>query len=100
MRAKKEAEQRKALSCLPIPRSGRDSNPRAVARKLISSQPRYDHFDTAALPVPRSTESILYVNGRLPVPLPDYQREQLTAVPFEQSVGESNPCFRRERAAS
>ena len=25
-----------------------DSNPRAVARKLISSQPRYDHFDTAA----------------------------------------------------
>ena len=29
-------------------RSGRDSNPRAVARKLISSQPRYDHFDTAA----------------------------------------------------
>ena len=29
-------------------RSGWDSNPRAVARKLISSQPRYDHFDTAA----------------------------------------------------
>ena len=29
-------------------RSGRDSNPRAIARKLISSQPRYDHFDTAA----------------------------------------------------
>ena len=27
-------------------RSGWDSNPRAVARKLISSQPRYDHFDT------------------------------------------------------
>ena len=24
-----------------------DSNPRAVARKLISSQPRYDHFDTS-----------------------------------------------------
>jgi hypothetical protein len=22
-----------------------DSNPRALARKLISSQPRYDHFD-------------------------------------------------------
>ena len=31
-------------------RSGWDSNPRAVARKLISSQPRYDHFDTAANP--------------------------------------------------
>ena len=29
-------------------RSGWDSNPRAIARKLISSQPRYDHFDTAA----------------------------------------------------
>ena len=29
-------------------RSGRDSNPRAIARKLISSQPRYAHFDTAA----------------------------------------------------
>ena len=27
-------------------RRGRDSNPRAIARKLISSQPRYDHFDT------------------------------------------------------
>ena len=25
-----------------------DSNPRAIARKLISSQPRYDHFDTSA----------------------------------------------------
>ena len=29
-------------------RSGWDSNPRDVAVKLISSQPRYDHFDTAA----------------------------------------------------
>ena len=27
-------------------RSGRDSNPRGIAPKLISSQPRYDHFDT------------------------------------------------------
>ena len=32
----------------PFWRSGWDSNPRAIARKLISSQPRYDHFDTAA----------------------------------------------------
>ena len=30
-------------------RSGRDSNPRGIAPKLISSQPRYDHFDTAAI---------------------------------------------------
>ena len=29
-------------------RSGRDSNPRVVSHKLISSQPRYDLFDTAA----------------------------------------------------
>ena len=29
-------------------RSGWDSNPREVSLKLISSQPRYDHFDTAA----------------------------------------------------
>ena len=27
-------------------RSGWDSNPRTVARHLISSQGRYDHFDT------------------------------------------------------
>ncbi len=27
-------------------RSGWDSNPRTVARQLISSQSRYDHFDT------------------------------------------------------
>ena len=29
-------------------RRGRDSNPRVIAHKLISSQPRYDHFDTSA----------------------------------------------------
>ena len=29
-------------------RRGRDSNPRVLAHKLISSQPRYDHFDTSA----------------------------------------------------
>ena len=28
-------------------RSGWDSNPRALADNLISSQARYDHFDTA-----------------------------------------------------
>lgn len=27
-------------------RRERDSNPRGIAPKLISSQPRYDHFDT------------------------------------------------------
>ena len=29
-------------------RTGWDSNPREIALKLISSQPRYDRFDTAA----------------------------------------------------
>ena len=32
-------------------RSGWDSNPREVSLKLISSQPRYDRFDTAAYSV-------------------------------------------------
>ena len=36
------------IKLAPTWRSGWDSNPRAIARKLISSQPRYDHFDTAA----------------------------------------------------
>ena len=41
-------ERCKPLVCtVPFWRSGWDSNPRAVARKLISSQPRYDLFDTA-----------------------------------------------------
>ena len=42
--------KRNGLNCVqsvPFWRSGWDSNPRAVARKLISSQPRYDLFDTA-----------------------------------------------------
>ena len=29
-------------------RRGRDSNPRVISHKLISSQPRYDRFDTSA----------------------------------------------------
>ena len=35
-------------------RSGRDSNPRGIAPKLISSQPRYDRFDTAAYKIVKS----------------------------------------------
>ena len=42
-------------------RSGWDSNPRAVARKLISSQPRYDHFDTAANSLVRIPYFTLFV---------------------------------------
>ena len=30
-------------------RRERDSNPRVLAHKLISSQPRYDHFDISPL---------------------------------------------------
>ncbi len=39
------------LECCFQPRKWRrewDSNPREIALKLISSQPRYDRFDTAA----------------------------------------------------
>ena len=50
--AKRASKMQKKEAKLPFyllfQRSGRDSNPRAVARKLISSQPRYDLFDTAA----------------------------------------------------
>lgn len=42
------ALKRSGADFAPTWRSGWDSNPRAVACKLISSQPRYDHFDTAA----------------------------------------------------
>ena len=35
-----------------------DSNPRAVAGKLISSQPRYDHFDTSPEPAYYTTQAL------------------------------------------
>ena len=44
----KDKGQGRFRPCPRIWRSGRDSNPRVVAHKLISSQPRYDRFDTAA----------------------------------------------------
>ena len=43
----KKRQEQVSCSCLSW-RSGWDSNPRGIAPKLISSQPRYDHFDTAA----------------------------------------------------
>ena len=43
-------------------RSGWDSNPRVgVTDKLISSQPRYDHFDTAPYILSPVGETILYI---------------------------------------
>ena len=45
-------------------RSRWDSNPRAVARKLISSQPRYDHFDTAAYTPTRIPKAGLEIKGQ------------------------------------
>ena len=60
---KKEA---KLPFCLLLERSGRDSNPRAVARKLISSQPRYDHFDTAAYVLYKRDEN-LYGSSSAPL---------------------------------
>ena len=40
-------KKQKRINASACWRRGRDSNPRAIARKLISSQPRYDHFDTS-----------------------------------------------------
>ena len=41
-------------------RRGRDSNPCALSRKLISSQPRYDHFDTSPyMFTPKMRETIV-----------------------------------------
>ena len=48
MGKRKVYKRRKSACRLIFWRSGRDSNPRGIAPKLISSQPRYDHFDTAA----------------------------------------------------
>ena len=47
-----ESRHRKSGTDAPVGvcfvwRRGRDSNPCALSRKLISSQPRYDHFDTS-----------------------------------------------------
>ena len=50
MNRRKPQEIPCGLFCADISRvwrRGWDSNPCAIARKLISSQPRYDHFDTS-----------------------------------------------------
>ncbi len=45
---KKKVCKRLETACrLDFWRRGRDSNPREIALKLISSQPRYDRFDTS-----------------------------------------------------
>ena len=41
-------------------RRGRDSNPRELSPKLISSQPRYDHFDTSAYMI-KLGKSLIFV---------------------------------------
>ena len=52
-------------------RRGRDSNPRGIAPKLISSQPRYDHFDTSAYMLTRFREVNAYsVFIRIPLRTP------------------------------
>ena len=49
--SKSDTKQKKGLQSLMAGgfswRRGWDSNPRGIAPKLISSQPRYDHFDTS-----------------------------------------------------
>ena len=52
----------------PFWRRGWDSNPCAIARKLISSQPRYDHFDTSPYMLTRHTEiNAIFSCIRIPV---------------------------------
>ena len=52
-------------------RRGRDSNPREIALKLISSQPRYDHFDTSPCMSTRFREVNAYsVFIRIPLRTP------------------------------
>ncbi len=43
-----EKKKHPQMGCFYFCRRGRDSNPRELSPKLISSQPRYDHFDTSA----------------------------------------------------
>ena len=45
MRSEKKEKSRKPHGYWTFWRRERDSNPRVVAHKLISSQPRYDRFD-------------------------------------------------------
>ena len=47
-------------------RRERDSNPRVLAHKLISSQPRYDHFDISPYMIKPKMDSIfvVYLAGR------------------------------------
>ena len=55
-------------SVTTIWRRGWDSNPCAIARKLISSQPRYDHFDTSPYMLTRHTEiNAIFSCIRIPV---------------------------------
>ena len=45
-------------------RRERDSNPRGIAPKLISSQPRYDHFDTSPRDFAILAKPYSFVNSR------------------------------------
>ena len=47
--------------CLFAWRRERDSNPRVLAHKLISSQPRYDHFDISPYMIKLKTSLIFVV---------------------------------------
>ena len=44
---RRACKRQKTICRLIFWRRGWDSNPCAISRKLISSQPRYDHFDTS-----------------------------------------------------
>ena len=55
----------------PVWRRGWDSNPRGLAPKLISSQPRYDRFDTSPYKLPEWKGELW--NGMQP-PFPKHSR--------------------------
>ena len=72
-------------------RSGWDSNPRALARKLISSQPRYDLFDTAPYSIARILSHIRQQKSR------GFFRVRQNFVPKTYQTDRAGKLPRRER---
>ena len=65
------------FGCLCDWRRGWDSNPRVVAHKLISSQPRYDRFDTSPQGVPKRSISLKPANRQGGNPAPENENGSL-----------------------
>ena len=73
-------------------RSGWDSNPRGVAAKLISSQPRYDRFDTAPCCFSRALAAAiwnsLFCSKSYPQPVPFPKKPENSYGPSQYSINE------------